>query len=143
MTLEQIFSICSTFAMVGWILLIVAPHWRWTERLVISGVWPALLSVVYLILIVVHFGTADGGFGSLAEVSKLFESKSALLAGWIHYLAFDLLIGAFEVKKAKEERIPHLLIVPSLVLTFFLGPIGFLLFVLIRSIRNRRFAGAE
>lgn len=143
MTLEQIFSICSTFAMVGWILLMVAPRWRWTERLIIIGVWPALLSVVYLILIVVHFGTAEGGFGSLAEVSKLFESKGALLAGWVHYLAFDLLIGAFEVKKAKEERIPHLLIIPSLVLTFFLGPIGFLLFVLTRSIRNRRFAGVE
>ncbi len=66
MTLEHIFSICSTFAMVGWILLIVAPRWRWTERLVISGIWPALLSIVYLVLIALHFGDADGGFGSLA-----------------------------------------------------------------------------
>ena len=56
-----------------------------------------------------------------------------LLAGWIHYLAFDLLVGAWEARDARERGIPHLFVVPSLILTFLFGPAGWLLYLGIRS----------
>lgn len=132
MNAEQIFSIANLIAMFGWILLIFAPRWILTRKIVLSGAIPLLLSVAYLVLIVLFFGSADGGFGSLAGVMKLFTNEWATLAGWIHYLAFDLLVGTWEVKDAQTKNISHWFVVPCLFLTFMLGPIGFLLYGILR-----------
>lgn len=138
MSLNDLFSAASAFAMAGWILLAVAPRWRWTDRLVVSGAWSLVLSLLYAILIVRYFGASAGGFGSIAEVRALFSNDALLLAGWVHYLAFDLLVGAFEVRQARLANFPHLLLIPILALTFFLGPIGLLAFFIARSIQAKR-----
>ena len=59
-----------------------------------------------------------------------------LLAGWIHYLAFDLLVGTWEARDSRERGIPHLLLVPCLILTFLFGPAGWLLYLGMRSVRS-------
>jgi hypothetical protein len=141
MTMDQLFSSCSSFAVVGWLLLLFLPRWRWTERLVVSGGWSLALSVVYLFLIVRFMPGAAGGFGSIAEVRMFFGQDALLVAGWVHYLAFDLLVGAFEVKQAKEHGIPHLLVIPALILTFLLGPIGLLFFFVVKFVRLKKLAG--
>lgn len=133
MKAEQIFSIANLIALAAWILLAVAPRWSLTKKIIISGAIPLLLSVAYLILIVLFFGSAEGGFSSLAGVMKLFTNEWAVLAGWIHYLAFDLLIGIWEVKDAQAKNISHWFVIPCLFLTFMLGPIGFLLYVVLRT----------
>ena len=89
-------------------------------------------------LIVQHFGSSDGGFGSLAEVARLFANPALLLAGWLHYLAFDLFIGAWEVRDAQRHGFPHLLVIPCLLLTFLLGPIGLLCYMAVRVRLGRR-----
>lgn len=132
MKAEQIFSIANLVAMLGWIILTVAPRWIVTRKIVLSSAIPLLLSVAYLILIVLFFGSADGGFSSLAGVMKLFTNEWATLAGWIHYLAFDLFVGAWEVKDAQAKNISHWFVIPCLFLTFMLGPIGFLLYSILR-----------
>ena len=132
MKAEQIFSIVNLIAMLGWILLLFVPRWSWTRKIVLSGAIPLLLSVAYLVLIVLFFGKADGGFDSLANVMKLFTNEWAVLAGWIHYLAFDLFVGSWEVKDAQGKGVSHWFVIPCLVLTFLLGPIGFLLYHIIR-----------
>ena len=67
-----------------------------------------------------------------------------LLAGWLHYLAFDLLIGTWEVRDARERGIPHVVVVPCLVLTFMLGPAGWLLYLALRfAVAARRTAAAS
>jgi hypothetical protein len=138
--MNLLFSLSSGFAFVGWLLLLFLPRWRWTERLVLRGFWSLLLSALYLFLVVRFMPGAQGGFGSLAEVRALFGADALPLAGWVHYLAFDLLIGALEVRQAKELAIPHLLVVPALLLTFFLGPVGLVLFFVIKSVRQRSIA---
>jgi hypothetical protein len=92
------------------------------------------------VLILLFFGRAEGGFGSLPEVMKLFTNEWAVLAGWIHYLAFDMFVGAWEVKDSQEQGVSHVLVIPCLVLTFLLGPIGFLLYHIIRRFAPK---GAE
>lgn len=142
MNAETIFSIANLTALLGWILLAAAPRWKFTGKLVLSGAIPLLLSAAYLILIVLFFGSAEGGFGSLADVMKLFTNQWAVLAGWIHYLAFDLFVGSWEVKDARERGISHWFVVPCLVLTFLLGPIGFLLYhILRRVVPNKNIKG--
>lgn len=132
MNAETVFSIANLVALVGWLLLIFAPRWKWTQKIVVSGAVSLLLSVAYLILIVLFFGKAEGGFGSLANVMKLFTNPYAALAGWIHYLAFDLFVGIWEVKDAQAKNISHWFVLPCLFLTFMLGPIGFLLYSILR-----------
>ncbi len=100
--------------------------------IVLSGAVPLLLAVPYTVLIVLYFGQAEGGFGSLADVMKLFTNEWAVLAGWIHYLAFDLFVGSWEVKDAQERNVPHLWVIPCLVMTFMLGPIGLLAYSVLR-----------
>ena len=132
MKAEQIFSIANLIAMAGWIILAVAPRWIVTRKIILSGAIPLLLSAGYLVLIVLFFGSAEGSFSSLSGVMKLFTNEWATLAGWIHYLAFDLFVGTWEVKDSQEKNISHWFVIPCLFLTFMLGPIGFLLYSILR-----------
>lgn len=137
MKAEQIFSIANLIAMLAWLLLVFLPRWKFTEKAVLSGGIPLLLSIAYLILIVLFFGTADGGFSSLAGVMRLFTDEWTVLAGWIHYLAFDLFVGIWEVKDSQKRGISHWLVIPCLFLTFMLGPIGFLFYSILRFFKTR------
>lgn len=131
MTPDSLFSIVNLVAMAAWLPMLVYPRARWTSTIVPVAV-PALLAVVYAGLIVMTLGRTDGGFSSLADVRALFADPWMLLAGWIHYLAFDLFIGGWEVRDAQSRGIRHIVIVPALVLTFLLGPAGLLLYLGLR-----------
>ena len=132
MDLEQIFSMAGALAAVGWLLLVVVPK-RALPVQIASVFFPLVLACLYLYFIAVHMRGAEGGFGSLADVAKLFERRELLLAGWIHYLCFDLFIGAWEVRDSQKNGIPHLVVIPCLLMTFMLGPIGLLFYFLIRT----------
>lgn len=135
MSAEVLFSICSTLVLPQWLLLIFAPNWKWTHWLRDTYSIPLLLAVVYGYLIAAHMGEApDGGFSSLAQVKNLFANDFLLLAGWIHYLAFDLFVGSWISKNAQEKGVTHVVVIPCLFLAFMLGPIGFLLYQLIKRV---------
>jgi hypothetical protein len=139
MSLDQTFSLASTLAAVGWLFLIIIP--RRPLALHFSGVFiPMVLSAMYLYFIATNLQGAEGGFGSLADVTLLFTKPELLLAGWIHYLAFDLFIGAWEVRDAQRLEIPHLVVIPCLIMTFMLGPIGLLFYIAIRSAKTKSVA---
>jgi hypothetical protein len=133
MTPDAIFPVANAVALVGWIVLAVAPHRRWSSLLA-STIVPSLLSAVYVALIAAFWAGSEGGFSSLSDVAALFENRWLLLAGWTHYLAFDLLIGSWEARDASRRGIPHLMLVPSLILTFLFGPAGWLLYLGTRAI---------
>ena len=80
-----------------------------------------------------------GGFGTLEGVAILFGNPYVLTAGWIHYLAFDLFIGAWEVQDSQQRNISHWLVILCLLLTFMLGPTGLALYLIIRTVKTRRF----
>ena len=138
MQAETIFSIANTLALASWLLLAILPRFRVTRAVVLAGTVPLLLSAAYLVIIVMFFGTAEGSFSSLAGVMQLFTSPWAVLAGWLHYLAFDLFVGAWEVRDAEKNGVPHLLVIPCLFFTFMLGPIGYLMYVAIRGVVKLR-----
>ena len=135
MTAEQLFSILNLMTMAAWLALLLLPRVRWTATLV-PVVMPLLLAIVYTVLVAATLAGSEGGFSSLAGVRTLFENPWVLLAGWTHYLAFDLFIGGWEARDARRRGIPHLLVVPALVLTFLLGPAGLLLYLAIRRFRS-------
>lgn len=94
----------------------------------IAGLFvPLAHAVAYTILILVFWWGTEGGFDTLENVQKLFTSPWAALAGWVHYLAYDLFIGALVSRQIMERGISRLFLIPILPLAFLFGPIGFLL----------------
>jgi len=140
LTPETVFLLCNNAAAIGWIILILTPRLPIFARLVIPVILCGSLAFVYLYLVITDFGNAEGNFTSLAGVAQLFSNPKVVLAGWIHYLAFDLFVGCWEVRDSRQHDIPHLLVIPSLILTFLLGPIGLLTYLVIRMCRTRRLA---
>ena len=130
---EHVFSIANTIAFASWLLLTILPRRPWVTDIATSRVVPSLFAAVYIAILVSTIGQAQGGFSTLAGVAALFSNRWLLLAGWLHYLAFDLLIGTWEVRDARERGIPHVVVVPCLVVTFMLGPAGWLLYLALRS----------
>ena len=135
MPLETIFSVCGALAMLGWLGLAVLPKNRWVVDIGARLVIPGLIGLIYLFLMATNIGSApaDGGFGSLAQVKSLFTVDALLLGGWVHYLAFDLFVGSWEVIDSRDQKIPHLAVIPCLFLTFMAGPVGLLLYLGLRA----------
>ncbi|MBX2955358.1 MAG: DUF4281 domain-containing protein [Cyclobacteriaceae bacterium] len=135
---DKLFLICNNLALAGWLLMVVAPRWKWTFSIIVSGAVILLLSAVYLTLIVLYFGEGEGNFSSLDGVMTLFENREAVLAGWVHYLAFDMFVGTWIVSNSQKLGIKHWWIVPCLFFTFMLGPIGLILYFSVRAVHTKK-----
>ena len=134
---DLMFQIANPVALIGWLTLALSPLSPRITQMIAGLAIPLLLAVLYSGLILAHWSTAPGGFGSLAQVMALFTSPPVALAGWVHYLAFDMLIGAWIARSAARDGIAHLLVLPCLALTFLFGPIGFLAFTTLRALARR------
>ena len=137
MSPEQTFGIANTIAMISWVLLAALPGRRWVTEIVAGKAIPVLFAVLYIAIVVATFGGAEGSFSTLGGVASLFSNPWLLLAGWVHYLAFDLLIGTWEARDARERGVPQLLLIPCLILTLMFGPAGWLLYMGVREMRAR------
>jgi hypothetical protein len=143
MTPETVFALSNGLALLCWLALLASPPSApWTHRvwLVCGRVVPVLLSAGYLLMFALHW-RGQGGFGSPAEVRALFDVPGLLVAGWMHYLAFDLFVGVWIAARSARIGLPHLATVPLLLLTFMLGPVGLLCFMIVRTWRRPSDAG--
>jgi hypothetical protein len=136
---DLLFSIANSTALVSWGFLIVLPGNTVTKIFIHSGLVSFSISGLYLVSVLAAvLSGAPGGFGSLTEVSQLLGSKDWLLGAWVHYLAFDLLVGSWMVKDAQQNKIGHWYCIPLLVLTFMVGPVGYFAYWLLRIARRMR-----
>jgi hypothetical protein len=139
--LERLFSLAGAIVLPCWLLLVFVPGWKWTQRLA-TFVVPIFLGSTYLWLLLTAPRVAGGGFNSLAQVAALFSARQALLAGWLHYLVFDLFTGSWEARDAQRLGISRWLVAPCLLLTFLFGPVGLGCYLLLK-LGMRRSVGVE
>lgn len=137
MTPDLLFRVCNLAVLPAWLLLLLAPDWRWTRN--VCWLVPLALAVVYLVIVAATLGSAEGSFGSLDGISAFFSNRWVLLAGWIHYLAFDLFIGSWEMRDSRRMKVPRLAVAPCLALTFLLGPVGLLAYFGLRIALRRNY----
>ena len=134
---STIFGLGGNLAMLGWLSLLLALFLKPARAYAFPAaqlVIPAILAIGYVLLIWQgRGGFEQGGFGSIEAVRTLFANDSALTAGWLHYLAFDLFIGAWISRDAAGRGISPLIVLPCLPLTFLLGPAGLLLYLAART----------
>lgn len=139
MSPEQVFSLCSGLALLSWIILIFFPFWKTRDQYLFSIII-ILFAIIYSWVIFSNITPDDfKKFNTLDGVSQLFQNKELLLAGWVHYLAIDLLTGIYILNNARKNGINHWITVPALFATFFLAPFGLLLYFIMRLIKTRKY----
>jgi len=141
MTPELVFSTANTTALLAWMALVLFQRRRWAINVVVI-VAVALFAATYVPLIAWRWAGSSGGFSSVAGVAALFSDPWLLVAGWLHYLAFDLLVGRWEAQDAASRGLSPWLTAPCLLLTFMFGPAGWLLYMSLRSVSGLRIQNA-
>ena len=143
MTWDDLFGLANLAVLPGWLVLIAAPRGiRWLDmipRLLI----PLGLCLLYSGLVMAHLYQSGGGFRSVAAVRLLFASDPVLVAGWVHYLAFDLLVGCFAAARLDQAGLSRLIQAPVMVTIFLLGPLGLLVSLITEIPRQRRTLAAN
>lgn len=140
MSADLLFDISQSIAMVGWALIFFIPNWKSASWLIMHLIIPILLGLLYVGLLSYSLMTLNeaGGFGSLEEIRVLFKSDYGLLAGWVHYLAFDLFVGSWILRHSQEAGTPRWMIIPAQVFTLLAGPFGLLVYALTHIIYHRK-----
>jgi hypothetical protein len=133
LTAEQLFGFAGQAASIGWLILVFLPRRINFLFFIPQYFIPFGLSLLYAGLALTYLNSGEGGFGSIGDVRKLFQNDFALLAGWIHYLAFDLFVGAWIARSSDEIGLSRLIQAPILIATFMFGPVGLVLFLSIRA----------
>ena len=142
MTLENMFNYCNTLALLAWAILLLFPSAKLTDRLIHSLVPVLVFGPLYTWFLLTGGleGPEGASFSSLEGLMLFFTAPKAVLAGWVHYLMFDLFIGAWEARDAKRNKITYWLVLPCQILTLFAGPIGLTLYVLLRAGLAQRYS---
>jgi hypothetical protein len=135
-SLSNLYKLVNVVAAIGWVILIFLPNWDLTDSAIKYGIVVGL-SVFYIYVLFIRKDIKNevypkGNFTSLEGVINLFKNPRNLLAGWVHYLAFDLMLGIYIKTQANEIGMSHFLQIPCFILTFMLGPVGYLLFVILQ-----------
>lgn len=135
----SIFSTINTIALISWIVLLIFPFSQLVKKLLL-GLVVIGFALLYAFLITQTFDAdAMESFGSLSGIASMFQNETALLAGWVHYLAFDLMVGLYITHNAEKHGINRFVLIPCLFFTFMLGPIGLLLYFIIRIAYTKRY----
>lgn len=132
--MELLFNVSNLFIMPFWLLMIFLPYWRWTRR-IMGSLWPvAALAAVYAVLLLSQVGSAAGSLlnPTLAGIAALLGTPGGAAAGWVHFLAFDLFVGRWAYLDSRQRSLSAWLVSPALFLTLMAGPLGLLLYLLVR-----------
>lgn len=137
MTSSQIYTLTNTIVLIPWLLMILAPQWEWTKKIIGSFIFPALFSVIYILLMISFFGQGEGDFSTLSGLTQFFSNEDLVLVGWLHYLAIDLIVGSWEYKDSQAFQINRYVVVSCLLLTLLACPFGFLIYLMVRKWYSR------
>lgn len=136
---DVVYSIVNTIALVAWIALSIAPYNARVQQAALGGV-VVMLAVLYAVLFIGSFnGAMMKELATLDGLMGLFSNKQALVLGWTHYLAFDLVAGIYIVRNAQTHEVSSRAIIPFLWLTFMAGPLGWLTYVIFRVLKTKKY----
>lgn len=134
---ETYFQVTNTLALVAWIALVAFPGKRLVSGVLCAVVVPGSLAVSYAAVIgwkLATNGPPPGDVMTIAGLRSVFTDDWIFAAAWTHYLAFDMVVGAWIARDSQKLSLPWSLRTPSLVFTFLAGPLGFLVYVVGRAL---------
>ncbi len=131
-----LFRLSSVLVLPFWALMILLPRWRWTTRIVRSPFVSGAVAALYAALVLPRLGEIWPAVArpTLSGIVALLGSPAGATIAWVHFLAFDLFVGRWIYLDSQERRISVWLIAPLLFFTLMLGPVGFLFYLVVRSV---------
>jgi len=137
LTYENIYLIANWGVVPFWLLLIILPNHGVTNFFVQSIIAPLLLAgaysfVAYNIFLEENILDSFELYNGLNGLYSMFSNESFLLIFWIHFLAISLFIGAWISRDSQKYMVPKFFVTISLILTYFTGPVGLLIYWFIR-----------
>jgi hypothetical protein len=134
--MASLFRLSNLLMLPLWALMILAPRWRWTTRIMQSPLVSAAPAILYAALVVPRLGEIWPSVSrpTLNGVVALLGSPAGATIAWVHFLAFDLFVGRWIYLDSHERRVSAWLMAPVLFLALMLGPAGFLLYLVVRSV---------
>ncbi|MCC6602362.1 MAG: DUF4281 domain-containing protein [Anaerolineae bacterium] len=139
---ETLFSLSSLLVMPFWLLLIFLPRWRVTER-VVAGPWLAVpAALLYAVLVLPRCGEVFTAVSNptLTGITTLLGEPTGATIAWVHFLAFDLFVARWVYLDGRSRHISAWFISPILFFVLMLGPIGFLLYLVVQTAVTRQAA---
>jgi len=139
---ETLFSLSSLLVMPFWLLLIFLPRWRVTER-VMAGPWLAVpAALLYAVLVLPRFGEVFTAVSNptLTGITTLLGEPAGATIAWVHFLAFDLFVARWVYLDGRSRHISAWFISPILLVVLMLGPVGFLLYLVVQTAVTRQAA---
>lgn len=130
---DLVFSLGNAIVLAGWTILILLPRRFPLLNAVPKYAIPTSFGLVYAGITLSRFFGSGGGYGSLDAVRTLFSTDELLVAGWLHYLAFDLFVGCWIAGQADRMGLSRLIQAVILLLTFVVPPVGLVLFLATRA----------
>ena len=134
---ENIYLIVNWGVIPFWLLLIFAPNSSFTNFFLQSIIATLILALAYGFIAYKIFlsGNIFSGFelySGLSGLYSMFSDEAFLLIFWLHFLSISLFLGAWIARDSLKYNIPKFLVSLSLILTYFTGPVGLLIYWLIR-----------
>jgi len=133
---ETIFALGNFVVLPFWLLMIFAPGWAWTRRIIASPWIAAPPAILYLLMFGMLAQGAAGGppldlavFGSASGVASLLSNPAGATVGWMHFLTFDLFVGRWAYLDSRERGLSPWLMGPVLFAILIAGPLGFLIYL--------------
>lgn len=123
-----------------WGLMILLPRWSWTQRIIRSPLVILAPALIYAALVLPQLGEvfSEVSNPTLLGIAGLLGSPAGAIIAWVHFLAFDLFVGRWIYLESRKLDLSAWFVSPILFLTLMLGPIGFLLYLILRSIPVRQ-----
>ena len=134
--MNDLFTYATIAMLIPWAMMVFRPRGKYTEQVVFLAVFLFITAAIWVMVSNIIEGRNEGDLLSLDGLSRFFQNRDMMLAGWLNYLAFSLCAGIWQIHDSKEIKLAHLLVVPGLVFTFFAGPIGLLVYFVVRRIKT-------
>jgi hypothetical protein len=134
-----LFTAFNILALICWLPLFISPYHKLTLKYVQYFYVPIFFAIVYGFCLTITIISHDIGSNStmMDHVQKMFDTPWGFVTGWVHYLCFDFVVGSYMVMGAKKIEMKKLALVFCLLFTFFLGPMGFLIYRGLRVAKSR------
>ena len=139
-TMETLFQLSNLLVMPFWVLMIFLPHWQWTKRIAGSPWIAAPAALLYAVLVLPNALSLLPVLmnPSLAGITALLSTPEAATIAWVHFLAFDLFVGRWVYLDSRDRTITAWVVSPVLLVVLMLGPLGFLLYLIVQAFLGRR-----
>jgi hypothetical protein len=138
--METLFRLGNLIVLPFWLLMIVLPHWRWTQRTMRSPLVVLPPALLYAVLVLPRLGDLLPQIANptLDDVAALLGTPAGATIGWIHFLAFDLFVGRWAYLDSRKRQISAWLMAPVLFSILMFGPLGFVLYLGVQALHARQ-----